>query len=89
MGPLSAAPLNVGQSNDLVALTSPNVTARGRSRDQTGNGVDYFSFCKMYLPLHNISTLEEGGGCLTCVKFVGHPIPLFPFPTLPCFPINL
>ena len=46
MGPLSAAPLNVGQSDDLVALTSPNVTASGRSRDQTGNGVDYFSFAK-------------------------------------------
>ena len=46
-------------------------------------------FCKIYLPLHNILTLEDGGGCLTCVKFVGHSIPLFPFPTLPCFPINL
>ena len=37
MGPLSAAPLNVGQSDDLVALTSPKVTASGRSQTPTGN----------------------------------------------------
>ena len=49
MGPLSAAPLNVGQSNDLVALTSPNVTASVRSQNQTGNGVDSFPFAKYFL----------------------------------------
>ena len=38
---------------------------------------------------HTSTPDKEVGGCLTCVKFVCHPIPILPFATLPCLPINL